>query len=161
TRLHVRPSHILTYVSYTVLYFFSLLIRRPPRSTLFPYTTLFRSLSEQGQAHGRVLDRGDGHAAFHLHELQQRHLLDEHTRSRARPLDALLPCAAHAAVRLLELWVVSGRGGVKHAPGAYAPSPARDEDRPRIPGRCHRRGDGQLLSLLLHHAVARAAGARG
>src|SRR5438552_6529154 len=25
------------------LYFFLLLIRRPPRSTLFPYTTLFRS----------------------------------------------------------------------------------------------------------------------
>src|SRR5438874_13833139 len=28
------------------LYFFSLMIRRPPRSTLFPYTTLFRSISE-------------------------------------------------------------------------------------------------------------------
>src|SRR5256886_17678660 len=27
---------------YTILYFF-LMIRRPPRSTLFPYTTLFRS----------------------------------------------------------------------------------------------------------------------
>src|SRR5256884_736581 len=27
--------------------FFFLMIRRPPRSTLFPYTTLFRSLSEQ------------------------------------------------------------------------------------------------------------------
>src|SRR5713101_554649 len=26
-----------------VLYFFFLMIRRPPRSTLFPYTTLFRS----------------------------------------------------------------------------------------------------------------------
>src|SRR5690242_2350188 len=26
------------------LFFFFLLIRRPPRSTLFPYTTLFRSL---------------------------------------------------------------------------------------------------------------------
>src|SRR6266542_4502995 len=26
------------------LYFFFLMIRRPPRSTLFPYTTLFRSL---------------------------------------------------------------------------------------------------------------------
>src|SRR2546425_11119044 len=26
-------------------YFFFLMIRRPPRSTLFPYTTLFRSLS--------------------------------------------------------------------------------------------------------------------
>src|SRR5216683_5294224 len=29
----------------TCLYFFFLMIRRPPRSTLFPYTTLFRSLS--------------------------------------------------------------------------------------------------------------------
>src|SRR5260221_3528236 len=27
-----------------ILYFFFLMIRRPPRSTLFPYTTLFRSL---------------------------------------------------------------------------------------------------------------------
>src|SRR5437588_1831647 len=26
------------------LYFFVLMIRRPPRSTLFPYTTLFRSI---------------------------------------------------------------------------------------------------------------------
>src|SRR2546430_3864212 len=29
------------------------MIRRPPRSTLFPYTTLFRSLGEQHR-HGRV-----------------------------------------------------------------------------------------------------------
>src|SRR5436305_13863601 len=32
------------HVLYTQLFF--LLIRRPPRSTLFPYTTLFRSLRE-------------------------------------------------------------------------------------------------------------------
>src|SRR6266478_6770156 len=32
--------------TYTFLYlFFFLMIRRPPRSTLFPYTTLFRSVS--------------------------------------------------------------------------------------------------------------------
>src|SRR5256886_9465876 len=30
-------------VEFTYLYFFFLMIRRPPRSTLFPYTTLFRS----------------------------------------------------------------------------------------------------------------------
>src|SRR2546425_11600958 len=30
-------------------FFFFLMIRRPPRSTLFPYTTLFRSLGEAGQ----------------------------------------------------------------------------------------------------------------
>src|SRR5258708_15274725 len=30
-------------------HFFFLMIRRPPRSTLFPYTTLFRSVLEVGQ----------------------------------------------------------------------------------------------------------------
>src|SRR5437667_12628347 len=29
------------------LFFFFLMIRRPPRSTLFPYTTLFRSLIDE------------------------------------------------------------------------------------------------------------------
>src|SRR4249919_4015726 len=29
-----------------LLFFFFLMIRRPPRSTLFPYTTLFRSASD-------------------------------------------------------------------------------------------------------------------
>src|SRR5450432_4610636 len=33
----------LTYVSFIASFFFFLMIRRPPRSTLFPYTTLFRS----------------------------------------------------------------------------------------------------------------------
>src|SRR2546425_12477949 len=44
-------------------YFFFLMIRRPPRSTLFPYTTLFRSrqaepATQRGvQAHGEQRDR--------------------------------------------------------------------------------------------------------
>src|SRR3989475_13059188 len=33
-----------------MFFFFFLMIRRPPRSTLFPYTTLFRSLSNAGKA---------------------------------------------------------------------------------------------------------------
>src|ERR1039457_7713298 len=33
-----------------VVFFFFLVIRRPPRSTLFPYTTLFRSATESGIA---------------------------------------------------------------------------------------------------------------
>src|SRR3712207_6376933 len=41
------------------------MIRRPPRSTLFPYTTLFRS------GHGR----GHGHDQSHSHS----HSHDEHT----------------------------------------------------------------------------------
>src|SRR5688572_33437390 len=39
-------THSLFYI---LLYFF-LMIRRPPRSTLFPYTTLFRSDSDAGGA---------------------------------------------------------------------------------------------------------------
>src|SRR3989442_11602236 len=34
-------------------FFFFLMIRRPPRSTLFPYTTLFRSLPEPGRGEPR------------------------------------------------------------------------------------------------------------
>src|SRR5438552_14963423 len=42
-------------------FFFFLINRRPPRSTLFPYTTLFRSLREiaRGEAPAE-LDDGDG-----------------------------------------------------------------------------------------------------
>src|SRR3712207_7028313 len=38
--------------------FFFLMIRRPPRSTLFPYTTLFRSLEKNGLL-ARVRDSAD------------------------------------------------------------------------------------------------------
>src|SRR3712207_7187620 len=37
------------------------MIRRPPRSTLFPYTTLFRSVGGDGD--DRVPDLADGHPA--------------------------------------------------------------------------------------------------
>src|SRR6202161_4950601 len=36
------PSRF-SFMSLSSLFFFFLMIRRPPRSTLFPYTTLFRS----------------------------------------------------------------------------------------------------------------------
>src|SRR2546430_13381472 len=41
-----------------ILFFFFLMIRRPPRSTLFPYTTLFRSLRRRGDRRGRCRSRG-------------------------------------------------------------------------------------------------------
>src|SRR2546422_8020428 len=37
------------YLSLVPYLFFFLMIRRPPRSTLFPYTTLFRSLSAESR----------------------------------------------------------------------------------------------------------------
>src|SRR3712207_7066161 len=50
----------------SILFFF-LMIRRPPRSTLFPYTTLFRS------ARALVLER-DGHALVEERQLLQARL---------------------------------------------------------------------------------------
>src|SRR3712207_7488167 len=46
-------------------FFFFLMIRRPPRSTLFPYTTLFRSprLLPDPHRHRGAGDRGAGVAA--------------------------------------------------------------------------------------------------
>src|SRR5438067_4170236 len=35
---------LLLFRSHCLFFFFFLMIRRPPRSTLFPYTTLFRSI---------------------------------------------------------------------------------------------------------------------
>src|SRR5256885_10487524 len=37
-------------------FFFFLMIRRPPRSTLFPYTTLFRSAGANGAFHEAIGD---------------------------------------------------------------------------------------------------------
>src|SRR2546430_13875215 len=37
-----------------LIFFFFLMIRRPPRSTLFPYTTLFRSLAERTTRYHKI-----------------------------------------------------------------------------------------------------------
>src|SRR5574338_1376668 len=58
-----------------LLFFFFLMIRRPPRSTLFPYTTLFRSLRRHSTP-GRILRRDCARSAWrsrseeHTSELQ-------------------------------------------------------------------------------------------
>src|SRR3712207_7058589 len=48
------------------------MIRRPPRSTLFPYTTLFRSVGDPrfvlGEQHTHASEHGNGVAAKHESE---------------------------------------------------------------------------------------------
>src|SRR3712207_7385355 len=43
--------------SSNILVFFFLMIRRPPRSTLFPYTTLFRSAARHRSIHRQMAPR--------------------------------------------------------------------------------------------------------
>src|SRR2546427_6635810 len=66
--------------------FFFLMIRRPPRSTLFPYTTLFRSERQDTEEDARVpdahpaKDRGDDHRSDDRAEEEQLHRRsEEHT----------------------------------------------------------------------------------
>src|SRR2546430_13690272 len=46
-------------MSALLLIFFFLMIRRPPRSTLFPYTTLFRSLRRGDAVRAQLAVRGE------------------------------------------------------------------------------------------------------
>src|SRR2546429_3685857 len=97
------------------IFFFFLMIRRPPRSTLFPYTTLFRSLPDRGKAFRRAgnLDhyvravhalpqavRFRDRSEEHTSELQSRlhlvcRLLLEKKKTRCRPQ----PCNTQASLR--------------------------------------------------------------
>src|SRR2546429_9176414 len=74
----------------SILTFFFLMIRRPPRSTLFPYTTLFRSPREE-EPLDEVLPHGH-RATRHDREHHDRALL-EFFDERGRPhlLGALRP----------------------------------------------------------------------
>src|SRR5437016_10347288 len=63
---------------HVVFFFFFLMIRRPPRSTLFPYTTLFRSLSDASvaAAHHCRPERyrcGDGCRSRHVGNRSEEH----------------------------------------------------------------------------------------
>src|SRR5437667_10586478 len=76
------------YISYSsfLSFFFFLMIRRPPRSTLFPYTTLFRSISKVApavfmdeknnaliyHADGKLVTK-DNRSEEHTSELQSHH----------------------------------------------------------------------------------------
>src|SRR3712207_8299790 len=52
------------------LFFFFLMIRRPPRSTLFPYTTLFRSSAATTQIVDKLVHRG--HVVREAHATDRR-----------------------------------------------------------------------------------------
>src|SRR5215813_14548620 len=60
-------------------FFFFLMIRRPPRSTLFPYTTLFRS--GHGHALGAIDRNRDLVAAPHQPDRKSTRLNSSHVRN--------------------------------------------------------------------------------
>src|SRR5205085_10275274 len=89
TNPHLTTPHttLLTYTHSSSFYLFSILssffflmIRRPPRSTLFPYTTLFRSLFPG--LYERPLHNGRGRSQ--TARVRQRHAADQRDRKSTR-----------------------------------------------------------------------------
>src|SRR3712207_8448512 len=88
-----------------MIYFFCLMIRRPPRSTLFPYTTLFRS---RGGAGAGVLGgagrRGGGQAGLNgrarAEQFQER-LLEGRLHHRSEEHTSELQSRQYLVCRLL------------------------------------------------------------
>src|SRR5207249_11221458 len=71
------PQNLLRFASTGTFSFFILMIRLPPRSTLFPYTTLFRSRARRRRARdrgerGRVIRPYTRRSEEHTSELQSR-----------------------------------------------------------------------------------------
>src|SRR5258705_3867538 len=72
-----------------ISFFFFLMIRRPPRSTLFPYTTLFRSKSFRFSSK-HCLDRGPHVSGDfeHTNSVSQRHHSIEETDRKSTRLNS-------------------------------------------------------------------------
>src|SRR3990170_1239670 len=109
--------------------FFFLMIRRPPRSTLFPYTTLFRSFGDAGSREG---SRGGGPEVEEGRDPEDGRGDDRREEVRGRGLER--PEARVA------------REG--EAQGGHAEHPAREPEEPAdageqvLLGRVHGRGAG-------------------
>src|SRR2546425_7265767 len=89
------------------------MIRRPPRSTLFPYTTLFRSdlpdaahereghASRFGQPEGHEHEHGPRFLATHATRDERRPALGEHGQRRSEEHTSELQSLAYLVCRLL------------------------------------------------------------
>src|SRR3712207_7074893 len=74
------------------------MIRRPPRSTLFPYTTLFRSrLALEARGDGVHEERGGEHAHRHHHAGGQREQSEHRARDPIRLLRVPLRSEEHTS----------------------------------------------------------------
>src|ERR1022692_4866966 len=105
-RLSPTPSYWLLFrlaILFFLFFFFFLMIRRPPRSTLFPYTTLFRSGSEDYAPRGGIVFPNGAQRVQPAHarqaQVHQRHvrtMLAEHIHR----VDTRAGLAANFHVRL-------------------------------------------------------------
>src|SRR2546422_5292084 len=97
----------------TVLFFF-LMIRRPPRSTLFPYTTLFRSPRRGSRraagARGDAVAPGAGRLPRSLSAGRRLRRSEEHTSELQSRLHLVCRLLLEKKKQLIDNYLGSGRG---------------------------------------------------
>src|SRR2546425_6890413 len=82
-------------------FFFFLMIRRPPRSTLFPYTTLFRSLPHLRHEHQALVAFHEGNNWDPGPVAESEHSARQHSLLRSEEHTSELQSLAYLVCRLL------------------------------------------------------------
>ena len=100
------------------------MIRRPPRSTLFPYTTLFRSVRKTTPEQRQTLDLSQWEVAFNAAEPVRVDTL-ERFAAAFEPCgfrrEAFLPCYGLAEITVGVCWAAKATLPVVYVPVASAP----------------------------------------
>src|ERR1022692_3956450 len=127
---------------FLLLFFFFLMIRRPPRSTLFPYTTLFRSIRFRGKHTFRVIPCA---SVFQINRSE------EHTSELQSPCNLVcrLLLQKKKTESLARQIVPSLPGGVGTRSGARTPPPPGTSNRPAHADPLGAVGDGLSLFFFL------------
>src|SRR3989442_2927560 len=147
------------------------MIRRPPRSTLFPYTTLFRSVAgarrRDGRTRARLDHADDGHRRLFLERAERMRgarVARDHHGLHAAPQEIREDLGAVAPDRVRRLRPIRDAGGVPEVDhrlfGQALEQRARDgeaadariEDAERSGGGLHRKGMLMLIPLPLGSA---------
>src|SRR2546426_7898904 len=106
------------------------MIRRPPRSTLFPYTTLFRSLEVPAVKYRALADQGGGEPSAAVRERVDRARVVQRERFASRPG---IYANAHMTARDIRTFCRVSEGA--HAPRPTAitpPSPSARAEHPSL-----------------------------
>src|SRR5256885_7871236 len=94
------------------------MIRRPPRSTLFPYTTLFRSISERQSSRHRA--DCDGGRFAHLRQRGENERSEEHTSELQSPCNLVCRLLLEKKkkvkhITITNFWIIATWTRLKHS----------------------------------------------
>src|SRR5437868_10617431 len=107
-----------------LLFFFFLMLRPPPRSTLFPYTTLFRSVAPRRHAHPAELQARQPRL---LRRYRRRDRKSTRLNSSHVSISYAVFCLKKKKIRAISLWASRSSAAPSSAP-LIRPADRRRQD---------------------------------